>query len=178
MLGQGSASIVYVYGARPNFVKMAPVIRALSRRLPAERHVSVQTGQHYDAEMSTIFFEELGLPAPDHDLGVGSGTHAAQTASAMVELENVLLAVSPAFVVVAGDVNSTLAAALVAVKLGIPVAHVEAGLRSFDRTMPEEVIASWSTRFRPGASSTARRRSRTCATRAFTSRGSTRSGTR
>jgi UDP-N-acetylglucosamine 2-epimerase (non-hydrolysing) len=139
MLGEGPASIVYVYGARPNFVKMAPVIRALSRRLPAERHVSVHTGQHYDAEMSAIFFEELGLPAPDHDLGVGSGTHAAQTASAMVELENVLLAVSPAFVVVAGDVNSTLAAALVAVKLGIPVAHVEAGLRSFDRTMPEEV---------------------------------------
>jgi UDP-N-acetylglucosamine 2-epimerase (non-hydrolysing) len=139
MLGEGPASIAYVYGARPNFVKMAPVIRALSRRLPAERHVSVHTGQHYDAEMSAIFFEELGLPAPDHDLGVGSGTHAAQTASAMVELENVLLAVSPAFVVVAGDVNSTLAAALVAVKLGIPVAHVEAGLRSFDRTMPEEV---------------------------------------
>ncbi len=139
MLGEGSASIVYVYGARPNFVKMAPVIRALGRRLPAERHVSVHTGQHYDAEMSTIFFEELGLPAPDHDLGVGSGTHGAQTARAMIGLENVLLDVSPAFVVVAGDVNSTLAAALVAVKLGIPVAHVEAGLRSFDRRMPEEV---------------------------------------
>jgi UDP-N-acetylglucosamine 2-epimerase (non-hydrolysing) len=101
--------------------------------------VSVHTGQHYDAGMSKIFIEELGLPAPDHDLGVGSGTHAAQTARAMVGVDNVLRDVSPALVVVAGDVNSTLAAALVAVKLGIPVAHIEAGLRSFDRTMPEEV---------------------------------------
>jgi len=131
--------IVYVVGARPNVVKMAPVISALRRRMPAARHVIVHTGQHYDREMSEIFFEELGVPAPDHLLGVGSGTHAVQTARVLERLEPVLEAERPDLVIVSGDVNSTLAAALTTVKLGIPLAHVESGLRSFDRAMPEEI---------------------------------------
>jgi UDP-N-acetylglucosamine 2-epimerase (non-hydrolysing) len=118
---------------------MAPVIAALRRRLPDGRHVVVHTGQQYDRLMSGIFMEELGVPAPDHVLGVGSGTHAAQTARVMERIEPVLAAERPDLVIVSGDVNSTLAAALVAVKLGMPVAHLEAGLRSFDRTMPEEI---------------------------------------
>ena len=132
-------TIVYVVGARPNFVKMAPVIGEMRRRVPDVHHVIVHTGQHYDAEMSGIFFEELGMPAPDHLLGVGSGAHGAQTARALERIEVVLEELKPAAVVVPGDVNSTLAAALAAVKLHVPVAHVEAGLRSFDRTMPEEI---------------------------------------
>jgi UDP-N-acetylglucosamine 2-epimerase (non-hydrolysing) len=131
--------ILYVVGTRPNFVKTAPVIAALRRRLPEGRHTIVHTGQHYDRLMSEVFLEELGVPAPDHMLEVGSGSHAAQTARTMERLEPVLLDERPDLVVVPGDVNSTLAAALTAVKLGIPVAHVEAGLRSFDMTMPEEV---------------------------------------
>ena len=134
-----SAKIVYVVGARPNFVKMAPVVAALRSRLPAAGHVIVHTGQHYDPEMSEIFLRQLGMPAPDHLLGVGSGTHAQQTARAMERLEPILDSERPDLVIVSGDVNSTLAAALVAVKLGIPSAHVEAGLRSFDRSMPEEI---------------------------------------
>ena len=131
------APIVHVLGARPNFVKAAPVIAAL-RAAGAEQAV-VHTGQHYDARLSEIFFDELGLPEPDVNLGVGSGGHAAQTAALMVGLEGEFTSRSPALVIVYGDVNSTIAAALVAAKLHIPVAHVEAGLRSFDMTMPEEV---------------------------------------
>jgi UDP-N-acetylglucosamine 2-epimerase (non-hydrolysing) len=133
------ARIVYVVGARPNLVKMAPVLHELSMRLPGVRHVLVHTGQHYDREMSDIFFEELGLPDPDYLLGVGSGAHGAQTARALEATEAVLANERPHLVIVAGDVNSTLAAALAAAKLHIPIAHVESGLRSFDRTMPEEI---------------------------------------
>jgi UDP-N-acetylglucosamine 2-epimerase (non-hydrolysing) len=131
--------IVYVIGTRPNFVKTAPVIAALRKRLPEGRHSIVHTGQHYDRTMSEVFFEELGVPAPDHMLEVGSGSHAQQTARTMERLEPVLEADRPDLVMVPGDVNSTLAAALTAVKMQIPVAHIESGLRSFDRTMPEEI---------------------------------------
>jgi len=131
--------IVYVIGTRPNFVKTAPVISALRRRLPDGRHAIVHTGQHYDRLMSEVFFKELGVPAPDHMLEVGSGSHAQQTARVMERLEPVLLDEAPDLVIVPGDVNSTLAAVLTAAKLQIPVAHIESGLRSFDRTMPEEV---------------------------------------
>ncbi len=142
--------IVYVVGARPNLVKMAPVLRELRRRLPDAHHGLVHTGQHYDREMSEIFFDEIGLPEPDYLLGVGSASHGAQTGRALEQIEAVLLEEEPRLLVVAGDVNSTLAAALAAAKLHVPVAHVESGLRSFDRTMPEEVnrilvdqIAAW-----------------------------------
>jgi len=131
--------IAYVVGARPNFVKMAPVIAELRRRMPDSRHALIHTGQHYDRAMSQIFFDELGVPAPDYMLGVGSASHAVQTARVMERIEPVLIDERPDLVIVPGDVNSTLAATLVAVKLGIPVAHLESGLRSFDRTMPEEV---------------------------------------
>jgi UDP-N-acetylglucosamine 2-epimerase (non-hydrolysing) len=134
-----SPGIAYVVGTRPNLVKMAPVIRELRQRVPDARHSIVHTGQHYDRLMSDIFVTELGLPSPDHVLGVGSASHAVQTARAMERLEGVLDLERPELVMVAGDVNSTLAATLVAVKLGIPLGHVESGLRSFDRTMPEEV---------------------------------------
>lgn len=131
--------LLHVIGTRPNFVKQAPVISALARRLPEVRQVIVHTGQHYDAMMSEIFFQELGVPEPDHMLKVGSGSHAVQTARVMERLETVLLEEKPDLVLVPGDVNSTLAAALTASKLGIEIAHIESGLRSFDRTMPEEV---------------------------------------
>jgi len=126
-----------VAGARPNFMKVAPILRALKAR-PALRGRLVHTGQHYDAEMSDVFFEELGIDAPDIHLGVGSGSHGAQTARILQTYEALLLREPPRGVVVVGDVNSTLACTLAAVKLLIPVAHVEAGLRSFDRSMPEE----------------------------------------
>jgi UDP-N-acetylglucosamine 2-epimerase (non-hydrolysing) len=131
--------IVYVIGTRPNFVKTAPVIGALRARLPQGRHTIVHTGQHYDRLMSDVFLEELGVPPPDYMLEVGSGSHAQQTARVMERLEPVLLDERPDLVMVPGDVNSTLAAALTAAKLQIPVAHLESGLRSFDRTMPEEL---------------------------------------
>jgi UDP-N-acetylglucosamine 2-epimerase (non-hydrolysing) len=131
--------IVYVVGTRPNFVKTAPVIASLRARIPQGRHALVHTGQHYDRLMSAVFLEELGVPAPDHMLEVGSGSHAQQTARVMERLEPVLAEERPDLVVVPGDVNSTVAAALTAAKLQIPVAHIEAGLRSFDRTMPEEL---------------------------------------
>ena len=131
--------IVYVIGTRPNFVKTAPVIGALRARMPAGRHAIVHTGQHYDRLMSEVFLEELGVPAPDHMLEVGSGSHAQQTARVMERLEPVLAEERPDLVMVPGDVNSTLAAALTAAKMQIPVAHIESGLRSFDRTMPEEL---------------------------------------
>jgi UDP-N-acetylglucosamine 2-epimerase (non-hydrolysing) len=131
--------IVYVVGTRPNFVKTAPVIAALRARVPQGRHAIVHTGQHYDRLMSEVFLEELGVPAPDHMLEVGSGSHAQQTARVMERLEPVLAEERPDLVVVPGDVNSTVAAALTAAKSQIPLAHIEAGLRSFDRTMPEEL---------------------------------------
>jgi UDP-N-acetylglucosamine 2-epimerase (non-hydrolysing) len=131
--------ILHVVGARPNFMKVAPLMSALARRGVPQR--LVHTGQHFDERMSGVFFAELGLPQPDEDLGVGAGGHGEQTGRAMIALERVLLAAAPRpdLVVVPGDVNSTLAAALVAAKLRIPVAHLEAGLRSFDRGMPEEL---------------------------------------
>ena len=133
------AKVLHVLGTRPNFVKMAPVVEAIAERLPATGQVLVHTGQHYDRMMSEVFFEELGMPRPDHTLEVGSGTHAVQTARVMERIEPVLEAEAPDLVLVPGDVNSTVAAALTAAKLGIPVAHVESGLRSRDRTMPEEL---------------------------------------
>jgi UDP-N-acetylglucosamine 2-epimerase (non-hydrolysing) len=131
--------IVYVVGTRPNFVKTAPVIGALRARLPQGRHAVVHTGQHYDRLMSEVFLEELGVPAPDHMLEVGSGSHAQQTARVIERLEPVLEDERPDLVMVPGDVNSTLAATLTAAKMQVPVAHIESGLRSFDRTMPEEL---------------------------------------
>ena len=130
-------SIISVVGARPNFMKMAPVISA-SKDYGLSNYL-VHTGQHYDDNMSRVFFEELGLPEPDKFLGVGSGSHASQTAKILIEFEKECLQRKPSLIIVAGDVNSTLACALVAAKLNIPVAHVEAGLRSFDNTMPEEI---------------------------------------
>ena len=118
---------------------MAPVIAALRARLPDARHAIVHTGQHYDRMMSEVFLEELGVPEPDHMLGVGSGSHAVQTARVIESMEPVLREEDPELVIVPGDVNSTLAAALAAAKAGIALAHVESGLRSFDRTMPEEI---------------------------------------
>jgi UDP-N-acetylglucosamine 2-epimerase (non-hydrolysing) len=130
--------LLCVAGARPNFMKLAPLLDALRRDEFFDPRL-VHTGQHYDEKMSGGFFRDLGMPAPDHHLEVGSGTHASQTAEIMKRFEPVLLAESPAAVVVVGDVNSTIACALVAAKLAIPVVHVEAGLRSFDRSMPEEI---------------------------------------
>jgi UDP-N-acetylglucosamine 2-epimerase (non-hydrolysing) len=130
--------ILHVVGARPNFMKAAPVLHALRRRLGV-RQTLVHTGQHYDRNLSDVFFSQLEIPVPDVNLGVGSGTHARQTADIMSGIEPVLVERKPDMVLVYGDVNSTVAAALVCSKLRIPVAHVEAGLRSFDRTMPEEV---------------------------------------
>jgi UDP-N-acetylglucosamine 2-epimerase (non-hydrolysing) len=131
------ASVIHVTGARPNFPKAAPVLRALAERDIAQ--TLVHTGQHYDDRMSAVFFKQLGLPRPDVNLGVGSGSHASQTGAIMTAFEGLLEQQRPLLVVVYGDVNSTIAAALTATKLGIPVAHVEAGLRSFDRGMPEEI---------------------------------------
>jgi UDP-N-acetylglucosamine 2-epimerase (non-hydrolysing) len=141
--------LAVVAGARPNFMKVAPLLWEIDRRTNIDAYL-VHTGQHYDEKMSRLFFEELKIPRPDIDLGVGSGSHAVQTAEVMKRFEPVVIAQKPDAVVVVGDVNSTIACALTAVKLGVPVAHVEAGLRSFDRTMPEEInriltdsIARW-----------------------------------
>lgn len=131
--------LIHVIAAvRPNFMKVAPLLRAL-RGQDWCRAALIHTGQHYDSAMSDAFFSDLGMPEPDHYLGVGSGTHAEQTAAVLVAYEKICLGERPDIVVVVGDVNSTLACALAAVKLGIPVAHLEAGLRSFDRAMPEEI---------------------------------------
>jgi len=130
--------IIHVVGARPNFMKAAPVMRALAGRMGLEQ-LLIHTGQHYDANMSQVFFRELQLPEPYLNLEVGSGSHAVQTAEIMIRFEEVVLAHRPDLVLVYGDVNSTVAAALVCSKLGVRVGHVEAGLRSFDRTMPEEI---------------------------------------
>ena len=136
--GGGTRKILNVVGGRPNFVKIAPLLEAMAS-VATIRPRLVHTGQHYDHAMSRAFFEDLEIPEPDYFLGVGSGTHAEQTARVMLAFEKVLEEEQPDLVLVVGDVNSTLACALVAAKLDIPVAHVEAGLRSFDRTMPEEI---------------------------------------
>src|SRR5580700_10025661 len=130
--------ILHVVGARPNFMKAAPVYAALAK-CPGVRQTLVHSGQHYDFNMSDVFFQQLGLPAPDINLQVGSGSHAQQTSQIISRFETVILEQKPDIVVVYGDVNSTVAAALVCAKLLVPIAHVEAGLRSFDRTMPEEI---------------------------------------
>src|SRR5712692_8267908 len=130
--------VVHVVGARPNLMKAAPVLRALRERTKVKQTL-VHTGQHYDTNLSDVFFQQLGIPAPDVNLEVGSGTHAQQTADIMSRFEPVVLSTVPNVVLVYGDVNSTLAAALVCAKLLIRVGHVEAGLRSFDRTIPEEI---------------------------------------
>jgi UDP-N-acetylglucosamine 2-epimerase (non-hydrolysing) len=131
--------ILNIVGARPNFMKIAPIVAAIKQRNDEVTQVLVHTGQHYDEAMSASFFRDLRMPLPDINLGVGSGTHAEQAARVMLAFEPVLVAQQPDWVVVVGDVNSTLACALVASKLCFRVAHVEAGLRSFDRTMPEEI---------------------------------------
>ncbi len=130
--------LVVVAGARPNFMKVAPIMWEIARR-PEITGYLVHTGQHYDERMSKLFFEQLRIPRPDVDLNVGSASHAVQTAEVMKRFEPVVLEQKPDAVIVVGDVNSTVACALTSVKLGVPVAHVEAGLRSFDRTMPEEI---------------------------------------
>jgi UDP-N-acetylglucosamine 2-epimerase (non-hydrolysing) len=135
---RGPARIVCAAGARPNFMKVAPILERIRRR-PSLQGILVHTGQHYDRSMSDAFFRDLGLPEPDIQLGVGAETPLRQTARILERLEPELVRLSPACVVVVGDVNSTLACALTAAKLWIPVAHVESGLRSFDRTMPEEL---------------------------------------
>src|ERR1051325_9249169 len=131
--------VINVVGARPNFMKVAPVVEAMGRRAGEFAPLVVHTGQHYDASMSARSFKNLGLPSPDAYLGVGSASHARQTAAVMQAFEPVVLREWPDWVLVVGDVNSTLACALVCAKLGVRVAHVEAGLRSRDRSMPEEI---------------------------------------
>lgn len=132
--------IIFVVGARPNFMKTAPVLEAVQRDAKdVFETLLVHTGQHYDANMSDVFFADLNMPAPDRFLGVGSGSHAEQTARVMIEMEKLLDEERPDLVMVAGDVNSTLASAIVAAKAWIPLGHIESGLRSFDRTMPEEI---------------------------------------
>ena len=131
--------VINVVGARPNFMKVAPIVAAMKKRPDTFLPLVVHTGQHYDSTMSDSFFRDLDLPQPDTHLGVGSGSHAAQTAAVMERFEPVVLREQPDWVLVVGDVNSTIACALVCVKLGVKVAHVEAGLRSRDRTMPEEI---------------------------------------
>ena len=142
------SKIALIAGARPNFMKLAPVLRTLTEK--GADTIVIHTGQHYDYNMSEIFFDELGIPSPDVHLGVGSDSHARQTAKVMIQFEELCIAERPSLVVVFGDVNSTVACALVAAKMSIPVAHVESGLRSFDREMPEEInrivtdhLSSW-----------------------------------
>jgi len=132
-------SVLCVVGTRPNLIKAGPLMRELRRHPEAFRTRLVHTGQHYDRNLSQLLFEDLGMPEPDLNLGVGSGTHAEQTAKVMIALESTFQSERPDLVVVFGDVNSTMAGAIVAAKLCVKVAHVESGLRSFDRTMPEEI---------------------------------------
>jgi UDP-N-acetylglucosamine 2-epimerase (non-hydrolysing) len=129
---------MHIVGARPNFMKVAPIMAAVTQQGCFAQRL-VHTGQHYDAQLSTIFFDELKIPRPDIDLNIGAGSHAEQTGRMMIELEKVFVQERPDFVLVVGDVNSTMAAAITAAKLGIRIVHVEAGLRSFDRSMPEEI---------------------------------------
>src|SRR5208282_3156613 len=133
-----SVNIFHIVGARPNFMKVAPVLNALKQRENMVQTL-IHTGQHYDVNMSDVFFQQLGIPAPEVNLAVGSGTHAKQTAEIMIRLEPLVVERQPDIVLVYGDVNSTVATALVCSKLGVQIGHVEAGLRSFDRTMPEEI---------------------------------------
>ncbi len=139
ILKGNTLKVINVVGARPNFMKMAPIIEAMNEQRERFQHILVHTGQHYDERMSKSFFVDLGMPKPDIDLEVGSGSHAEQTARIMVEFEKVCLRELPDLVIVVGDVNSTMACTITAKKLGIQVAHVEAGLRSRDMTMPEEI---------------------------------------
>lgn len=132
-------NLLIVVGARPNFMKISPLIRALEQCETKIKHILVHTGQHFDYSMSQVFFDELGMPRPDINLEVGAGSHAWQTAEIMKRFEPVLVDYKPDWVILPGDVNSTIACALVASKMGISVAHLEAGLRSFDRSMPEEI---------------------------------------
>ena len=132
-------TILNIVGARPNFMKIAPIVREMKRRESEFLPLIVHTGQHYDEAMSDSFFRDLGIPKPDFHLNVGSASHAVQTAKIMMEFEPIVLAEKPDWVLVVGDVNSTIACALVCSKLGVKIAHVEAGLRSRDRTMPEEI---------------------------------------
>lgn len=134
----GKIRILSVVGARPNFMKIAPVLRELSIYADLEAHL-VHTGQHYDDAMSNVFFQDLGMPRPSFNLHVGSASHAVQTAEIMKRFEEICCLLKPRLIIVAGDVNSTLACSLTAAKLQIPIAHIEAGLRSFDRSMPEEI---------------------------------------
>ncbi|MGD2081436.1 MAG: UDP-N-acetylglucosamine 2-epimerase (non-hydrolyzing) [Chromatiales bacterium] len=138
-MGAERGRVLCVVGARPNFIKIAPIMRQLRRPGSALSATLVHTGQHYDAAMKASFFDQLDIPAPDVDLEVGSGSHAVQTGEVMIRFDAAVDRASPDLVLVVGDVNSTIACALVAVKKGIPVAHVEAGLRSHDRSMPEEI---------------------------------------
>ncbi|MCD4747651.1 MAG: UDP-N-acetylglucosamine 2-epimerase, partial [Bacteroidales bacterium] len=131
--------IISIVGARPNFMKVAPLHKAFKKYKDKINHLICHTGQHFDKNMSKIFFDELDLPKPDFYLGVGTGSHAEQTAKIMTKFEKIVLREKPDLIIVVGDVNSTIACSLVATKLNIKVAHVEAGLRSFDRTMPEEI---------------------------------------
>ena len=130
-------TIILVVGARPNFMKIAPIYAELLKR--KQNLILLHTGQHYDDNMSKVFFDDLGMPKPDIYLGIGSGSHAYQTATVMIEFEKICMEKSPNMVVVVGDVNSTVACSIVCAKMRIPCAHVEAGLRSFDRDMPEEI---------------------------------------
>src|SRR6185436_4679773 len=132
-------NVLLVAGARPNFMKVAPVLRELLKHPDTFRPQLIHTGQHYDADMSDVFFQELAIPKPELFMGVGSGSHAEQTGRIMIAFEKVCLETKPDLVIVVGDVNSTMACAITAKKLCIPVAHIEAGLRSRDWTMPEEV---------------------------------------
>ena len=138
MSGNKKNKVLCVVGARPNFIKIAPLLEEF-KKYPKFKPILVHTGQHYDYEMSEVFFKDLNIPKPNYNLGIGSGSQAEQTGKVMMEFEKVCLKENPNLVIVVGDVNSTLAAALVAVKLNIPVAHIEAGLRSSDRAMPEEI---------------------------------------
>jgi len=131
--------VISVVGARPNFIKIAPIYQAFLQYSDRVQHLICHTGQHFDAKMSKVFFDELKLPKPDFHLGVGGGSHAVQTARIMTSFEEIMLAEKPDLIIVPGDVNSTLACSLVASKMNIKIAHVEAGLRSFDRSMPEEI---------------------------------------
>jgi len=151
--------LLSVVGARPNFMKIAPIVEELKKSADVE-HCLVHSGQHYDELLSGSFFADLGLPAPDVNLQAGSGSHAVQTAEIMKRIEPVLLEYKPQMVLVVGDVNSTLAAALAAAKLQIPVVHLEAGLRSFDRSMPEDekqVLYQWASAGAPDRRRSSRR---------------------